>query len=138
MIKEFIGIWEANKGSLRRHYQEKGMPSNYKEVVKNVVKMLEDNLTNEYDFGKPDSSKVHEIDDGHYQGMLVYLFPNKDYQPTTYWGVTVFYGSCSGCDTLQHILEDTNKEQQLNDIMTESLHVIQGIKLLFDEYDNDL
>jgi hypothetical protein len=53
------------------------------------------------------------------------------YQPDNYWATKVYYGSCSGCDTLQHILaysEESFNEQQINDLMTLSLHMLQRMK----------
>ena len=51
---------------------------------------------------KLDIENIHEIDDGNYQGTLLYLIPFKTYQPLEdeYLMTNVSYGSCSGCDTL--------------------------------------
>ena len=44
-----------------------------------------------------------EIDNGDYQGTMLYLIPFKTYQPAEYEYLMtyVWYGSCSGCDALQ-------------------------------------
>ena len=41
---------------------------------------------------------IHEIDDGDYQGTLLYLIPFTTYQPTEYEYLMTYtdYGSCSG------------------------------------------
>ena len=50
-------------------------------------------------------NKITEIDDGQYQGTLMYVIPFDTYQPGAdeYLMTCVSYGSCSGCDTLQYI-----------------------------------
>lgn len=88
----------------------------------------------------PDFKKIHEIDDGNYQGTLLFLVPVRGYQPSTYWVFKVNYGSCSGCDTLEAIEsadrydEDCNilplSEQQKKDYMTLILHMIQSAKVV--------
>ena len=55
------------------------------------------------EYGDPDPNRIHEIDDGDYQGTLVYVIAAKDYQPDDYWYVKIGYGSCSACDTLEAI-----------------------------------
>ena len=50
-------------------------------------------------------SAIYEIDDGDYQGTILYIIPFNTYQPNEheYLMTYVGYGSCSGCDTLQSI-----------------------------------
>ena len=52
---------------------------------------------------KLDYNNLHELDDGDYQGTLLYLIPFVGYQPSHYQYLmtTMWYGSCSGCDALQ-------------------------------------
>ena len=47
--------------------------------------------------------EMTEIDNGDYQGTMLYLIPFKTYQPAEYEYLMtyVWYGSCSGCDALQ-------------------------------------
>lgn len=142
MIQEFVKIWDERKDKLRAVFAQKH-PENYKEIVTEVIKLLEKNSENEYDFDLPSSKRVHEIDDGEYQGTLLYIIGEMTYQPEKYWFVRVNYGSCSGCDTLQaiydnHIFnEDENRglpnKKQLDDYMTLALHIIQGLKVLCDD-----
>ena len=70
--------------------------------------------------------KITEIDDGDYQGTLIFLIPFKCYQPAEedYIVTTVYYGSCGGCDTLLGILD--------------SVHGITRIETLFSDLDKNL
>lgn len=70
--------------------------------------MLIDTVLNDSESGYGDtlnSKRIHEIDDGDYQGTLLYLIPFDTYQPgeEQYLMTSVYYGSCSGCDTWQAI-----------------------------------
>ena len=61
--------------------------------------------------------KITEIDDGNYQGTLIYVIPFDTYQPGAdeYLMTHVDYGSCSGCDTLQYIQMLGDRDGLLND-----------------------
>jgi hypothetical protein len=126
MIASFVKRFEEGKDELREIFSQKH-PDNYREIVTNVVKII----------GKPlDWERIHEIDDGDYQGTLVYVIGDDDYQPSDYWYVKVYYGSCSGCDTLEGIrgYDDGNPtEEQTNDYMTLALHIVQGLKQMGEE-----
>lgn len=129
MIDAFVAAWDAHQGTVRDRFALTH-PENYLAVVRAVVQMLADAST-EYD--KPDPERIHEIDDGDYQGMLVYVIGASGYQPYTYWYVTVAYGSCSGCDTLQEIRNydsDPPTPQQVSDYMTLALHIVQGLHVM--------
>ena len=72
---------------------------------------------------KLDLEKITEIDNGDYQGTLLFLIPFDTYQPFEYEYLMTFvgYGSCSGCDTLQSIQHGYHQkltEGQVNDFMT--------------------
>ena len=82
------------------------------------------------------------IDDGHYQGTIIFIIPKNDYQPDKYVVTNTYYGSCSGCDTLQSICDDydNNKQpnlQQIKDYMTLALHLLQKMRWLLDNEDNE-
>lgn len=130
MIKEFVQIWDEHKTELEQAFQAKH-PDNYADIVHKVITMLSDH-SDEYE--GPDPKRIHEIDDGDYQGILLFVIGAKGYQPSQYWFVKVYYGSCSGCDTLQDIksqnYEDTPTETQVKDYMSLALHIMQGIKPL--------
>lgn len=73
-----------------------------------------------------DHENIREIDDGHYQGTLVYIINEIGYQPSSYYATSVNYGSCSGCDTLQAITMSSDVEERVKDYMTLILHLVQN------------
>lgn len=97
----------------------------YAEIVKVVIKAVHDG------YGTPNPECIYEIDDGEYQGTLLFVIPEEGYQPWNYWYVKVSYGSCSGCDTLMAILEgdygDTI-DKKVDSLFTLALHIVQGLK----------
>ena len=135
MIAEFVKVWEENKHLLREEF-EKAHPDEYTDIVRGVIRVI--SHIDSYD--KPDPNRIHRIDDGEYQGTLVFVIAGHGYQPWDYWYVKVSYGSCSGCDTLMAIQdgfnwgEDNRKpnKQQVDDYMTLALHILQGIKKMGD------
>lgn len=130
MIKGFVDLWEARKHEVRAAFQAKH-PDGYAEVVKNVVRVL-----NTDNYRSIDPDRIHLIDDGDYQGTLVFVIAATGYQPSDYWYVKVSYGSCSGCDTLEAIREYSNEpptDEQVRDYMTLALHIVQGLKKMGDE-----
>lgn len=97
----------------------------YSDIVRIVIDAIHE------DDGDPNPNAIHEIDDGDYQGMLLFVIPADEWQPYDYWHVRVFYGSCSACDTLQSILYDSDdRDQQINDLLTLALHIFQGLNKL--------
>jgi hypothetical protein len=131
MIKEFVDRFMEKKPELQEVFAAEH-PENYEAVIKAVVSTL----NNGEDYGSIDPNRIHEIDDGEYQGTLVYVIGATGYQPSDYWYVKVGYGSCSGCDTLEAIRDyssDKPTEEQVRDYMTLALHVVQGLKRMGDD-----
>lgn len=139
MIEEFSKRWFERKHMVREEF-EKALPDNYTDIVAAVVTMLHD----EDQYNSIDPTRIHEIDDGDYQGTLVYVIGASGYQPSTYWYVKVYYGSCSGCDTLQDILSgnyghETDEEAKewkdhaIDQLMTLALHIVQGLKQMGED-----
>lgn len=127
MIKFAIQQWDKNKSELEKHYRslETFNDLEYKDIVVNLVRFIyTDNI---YEFN---SEAITEIDNGDYQGTVLYMIPRKTYQPDEYDYLLTYtnYGSCSGCDTLMSIQESwvTNREEQINDLMELSLHLVQN------------
>lgn len=136
MIPAFVKAWDDNKDYIEAHLREEH-PSSYEQLVKWVIEMI--NPLDEYDL--PDPKRITEIDQGDYQGTLVYVIGATGYQPHDYWYVRVWYGSCSGCDTLQAIGEYSHEkptEKQINEYMTLALHIVQRLKKMDDVEDYDL
>lgn len=126
MVKEIIAQWDANKDKLEDWFKatRQEVYSSYEAIVTKVVELL---LTGF------DKDRVTEIDYGDYQGTLMYVIGANGYQPdaeeclTTY----VYYGSCSGCDTLQSISDYEDgfpNEEQVKDYMLLALNIIQNMK----------
>jgi len=131
MIQKFVEMWEKNKGAIRSVYENEH-PTSYSDVVKIVIA----NIADADDYVRPDVDRIHEIDDGDYQGTLFYVIASTGYQPSDYWFVKVYYGSCSGCDTLQGISGYNDKPpttEQVDQYMTLSLHIVQGLKVMEGE-----
>jgi hypothetical protein len=131
MIDSFVKQWEAKKDTLRAKFAA-AHPEDYAAIVKGVVELLD---SDDY-YESPDSERVHQIDDGDYQGTLVFVIGAKGYQPSEYWYVKVGYGSCSGCDALENIRSYSGvspTQSQIDDYMTLALHILQGIKKMGDE-----
>lgn len=132
MIQTFVDRWMANREKVRAILAAKH-PEEYKELVWHVVEAMTED---EYGDAAPDPERIHEIDDGDYQGTLVFVVGAKGYQPSDYWYVKVSYGSCSGCDTLEAIrrYEDTPPSaEQVDEYLTLCLHIVQGLKKMGDE-----
>lgn len=127
MIQEFVDKYVAGEAEFKTKMEslidkESYSFPNYKAVVQAVVELI----GGEYD--EPDPKRIHQIDDGDYQGTLVFVIAAKGYQPYDYWATKVCYGSCSGCDTLQAIEDYTPLETQLSDLYTLGLHIVQAMK----------
>lgn len=129
MIQAFVNEYMKNKELVREAFSAKH-PENYEDIIRIVWQ-----YASELDTSLPYTGKIHTIDDGDYQGTLLFLIPEGEWQPSTYYYVLVNYGSCSGCDTLQGIQSEcysceVPNEKQIEDYMTLTLHIVQGIKVI--------
>lgn len=137
MIQIFVDRFMESKPKLEAAFLA-ARPESYKDLVKAVVGALatDDEL---YSWENPDPDRIHQIDDGDYQGTLVFVIAAQGYQPSTYWYVKVDYGSCSGCDTLASVREcsdydsETPNQNEIDGYMTLALHIVQGLKKMGDE-----
>lgn len=126
MIKELVSSWEENKDLVRQELLKKH-PEDYKELVTMLLSKVATPLN-------LDLSNLTELDHGDYQGSLVYIIPENTYQPCTYYGAMISYGSCSVCDTLQRIKDYSDglpNEEQVEQYMALCLHIVQKFKKLF-------
>ena len=123
MLKICLKKWDDNQTRLREFIsQSKNHNSwGYKDIVKLTFDVIFNFDTTGY--GKDIlTDRITEIDDGNYQGTLLYLVPFNTYQPSEYEYLMTYvgYGSCSGCDTLQGIqgwCDILPTEAQINDYM---------------------
>lgn len=123
MIKEFVDKWYENKDAIEKKLREEFNDYySYKSLVEIVLGIVGEDIL--------DVEKIHEIDGGGYQGILFYIIPEKAYSAEKFYYVCVEYGSCSVCDTLQGIEYEEDKKQQIEDLMTLALHIVQNIKVI--------
>lgn len=131
MLKIVVEKWWKNKNKLEAAYRFKtGWNScSYLDIVKETINSI---LNDNDGYIKWDIEHITEIDNGDYQGTLLYLIPENTYQPSAdeYLMTYVYYGSCSGCDTLQAIQEWSEgplKEDQIKEFMMLSLHLLENM-----------
>ena len=125
MIQEFVDRFMANKHVLEEKFRQ-AHPIEYVDIVRAVMGVI---TSDKYDDINP--SIIHVIDDGDYQGTLLFVIPDRCYQPRNYWAVLVEYGSCSACDTLQgihHYSSAPPTDGQVAEYMMLALHIVQGLK----------
>lgn len=116
MIKYCLDRWNKNQQVLREELEKD--PSlnscNYAYLVKLITKhILGDGW---------DAEGITVVDNGDYQGTLLFLIPQNTYQPAEheYLMTYVGYGSCSCCDALQRIQDYSDHpvtSEQINDFM---------------------
>lgn len=126
MEKDLVASFDEKRNEIKSFLAEKHYHS-YEGLLQGALKIM----FPDSGYDEPDPDKIHCIDDGHYQGTLVFLVPEKCYQPNTYWVFKVSYGSCSGCDTLQAIHnygDDPPTEKEVEEYFTLILHMIQSAK----------
>ena len=131
MIQSFVDAFMAKKKDIEGGFSLKH-PEKYADIVRAVVEAIGD----DEDYSSPDPNRIHEIDDGDYQGILVYVIGARGYQPSKYWAVLVDYGTCSQCDTLEGIRDSCKTPptpEQVGDYMTLALHIVQALKLIGDD-----
>lgn len=136
MDKRIVGLWEKNKGKLKEYFETTRQEEydDYTGIVQAIVRII---LNNNGGSKNPDySENIHVIDDGDYQGSQIFIIPQKTYLPSCdeYLVTYSFYGSCSGCDTLQGINsydDGLPNENQVEGYMTLCLHLIQKMKPLY-------
>ena len=125
MLKIFRDAWASNEDKLREAIKE--IPDIHDISYCDLIKLLFLHVYNAKvkDYQAVNVERVTEIDDGDYQGTLIFLIPFDTYQPdaSEYLMTYVGYGSCSGCDTLQHIQSngfwgEKPTESQINDLLT--------------------
>lgn len=129
MITEFIDRFQEIKPRLLEQFS-KEEPDSYEDIFKQTIKMM----FPDSDSGTPDSERITVIDDGDYQGTLVFVVAAKGYQPSNYWATRVFYGSCSGCDTFQsYCTYGDNPEESAPEMVTMALHMIEAMNNIFKD-----
>lgn len=135
MVKFCKEQWNNNREKLEARLREIDLWGiDYEGLVKEIVDYI---FNPEIEmFGgmyKLDSSKITVIDDGDYQGWLLFLIPFDTYQPGPgeYLMTHIGYGSCSGCDTLQAIQSDIQysegKQVYSDQVIADFMHLCSDI-----------
>ncbi len=143
MIPEIIKQWDDRKHILEVFFRE-NKQSEYSSYRQMVEKLMELVITDAKGYGNKWEQKwnlkdIRELDFGDYQGELMFFIPRDTYQPSAdeILVTIVSYGSCSGCDTIQGICEyrerDLPSEQQVKDYMSLALHLVQNMKLIYED-----
>ncbi len=134
MIAEIIKQWEENKYKLEEYFKNTSQNEydSYEAIVKKVFELC---IPNASRWGGWCLDKMTVIDDGDYQGTQIFIIPADTYQPSPedYVMTDTYYGSCSGCDTLQGICDyeyDLPTEEQVSQYMTLALHLVQKVRRL--------
>lgn len=142
MIKEFAAAWGENQAKLKEYISKNPTRcyDSYKRLFESVFNEVINPYLEEKGWATYEVDKIIEADHGHYQGYKIYLIPQKTYQPNPHEYVITFadYGSCSGCDTLLHILGYCNgdkrpNKEQTRELMQLCLNLLQRCKHLYDE-----
>ncbi len=141
MLKICRDKYEKNEEKLREELKKIDLNSyecDYKTLVGLTINSILNDSEDSWD--KWDVDNIHEIDDGDYQGTLLFVIPKKTYQPSSYEYLITYvgYGSCSGCDTLQAIQDWSTKKdengnyiytvEQLNDFMELCRDILFNVK----------
>ena len=135
MLDYVVKQWDENKHLLEDYFKttEQGEYNSYKNILSKIYELV----VTEKGYSKMKHDAITTIDDGHYQGTLIFITPTDRYQPfiSDYIITHVSYGSCSGCDTLEAIHNYSSglpNEEQVRDYMMLALHLIQNMRELKD------
>ena len=138
MITKLVQQWDKNKNRLEEYFRttEQKEYDSYEIIVKMLFKYVINHNSKE----TFDVKKMTIIDDGNYKGTQIFIIPKDTYQPNVddYLITNTYYGSCSGCDTLQgicHYEDGFPNEEQVREYMMLALHFIQKMKYLSDTED---
>ena len=133
MIKEFVKKWDKYKKDLEDYFRNTNQEEydEYEEIVKKLFEKVINRDDEEFDV-----ENMLIIDDGDYQGTKIFILHRAIYQPDIedYVYTNTYYGSCSGCDTLQSFSTwGLPSEEQIKDYMDLALHLLQKCKYMLEE-----
>lgn len=135
MIHQYVDAFRENKKQFEKWVESIEEEITYIDILKQVINLC---LNPKYvdTLYELDEDKITEIDNGDYQGTLIYLIPRNCYQPmaSDYVYTSVFYGSCSGCDALlaAQDWDYCNIKYDVNMVTTIALHLVENMKWLED------
>ena len=128
MLKALVKKWDKHKELLKAALAELPIVKeraygacieDYTDIVKLTFDIIYNTNNEESEYMDADTENITVVDNGDYQGAVLYLIPINDYQPMEYEYLMTYvnYGSCSGCDTLQRIAELDTPEEKVRDLM---------------------
>lgn len=131
MIQEYIDRFQKNKTNLYYYFAETPQSEygTYEQLLTKTIEMcINDPVSPEIN-----TDAITQINDGDYQGTLLFVIPLSTYQPCEWEYLTTYvgYGSCSGCDTLLGISEyDTGlpNKTQIEAYLTLCLHMVEHME----------
>ena len=129
MIQDFVDKFMKAEEAVKQELKSKP-PESYDDLVHRLVHVI----GAEDEYRVPSTKRIHLINDGDYQGTLLFVIGAGDYQPSLYWAIPVEYGSCSGCDTLEAIRDEgpwkakESTPEQVQQYWTLMLHMVQLMK----------
>jgi hypothetical protein len=137
MIQEVIKQWDKNKHKLEEYFRttkQTEYSGSYGTIVQKIIELV---VTQKDKYSNYDATQITVVDNGDYQGTQIFLIPTDTYQPSIddYLITHTYYGSCSGCDTLQAISGyefGFPTEEQVKEYMTLALHLVQKMKRISD------
>lgn len=108
MLKYCLQKWHENKDKLETAIRKDTALNccNYRYLLELLVEhVLNGGECGEHDKYRLQANRITKIDDGDYQGTLLFIIPFDTYQPAEHENLMTYvrYGSCSGCDALQAI-----------------------------------
>lgn len=131
MITEFTTPFVESKDDFIKWAADNKGDYWYPDLLKKAIELI--NERSDLGYGQTMSpERIHKIDDGDYQGTLLFVIAAEGYQPNDYWYTFGGYGSCSGCDALEDAVgyaDDANYEA----IYNIALNLIQGLRKAKEE-----
>lgn len=135
---EIVKMWEKNKHVLEEYFRTTPQSEydDYDKILKLICKKI---LITEYgrDYFKTENIVKYDSDD--YQGVQAYFLPLNNGYLSDISEIFVthnYYGSCSGCDTIQAIHnydeEKLPTPDQVKEYMLIALHLIQRMNPLVE------
>jgi hypothetical protein len=117
MLKYCYEKWNKNKDKLEEALRNTDIS---RVEYRDLLVLTVDNILNDGEYNDPkwNTKGITEINDGDYQGTLLYLIPEDTYQPSEYEYLMTYigYGSCTCCDLLQSIQPDSFEEIEEDNI----------------------
>lgn len=135
MIKICLEAWDKYNGELEAWYRSLSVKDlrclSYKDIATRVFGMVNRYMEKSCNwYAGLDLDNIVEINNGDYQGTLLYLVPFETYQPSEYEYLMTYigYGSCSCCDTLQGLeLWDEYTENEYENVIKGHMFLARDI-----------